>query len=245
MSKNQLGDEFEQLIRKSLRSNLDENNDEFDDVYFSYIGNDAQPPDLIIRDGDALEIKIKEGFGQLQTNSSWPRDRLLQSDPKLNESCRKCEKNWLEKELFYVIGNRKKADPILKNIIFVHARCMFDCTEKYIDLYKSIQDAVNSLNFPFTASDEIARLNEIDILGRAGLRVRGMFIMDHPMKIFEEIFNKEIRITALMTKKHFQTLVNEENKDIFYNSPIKVRGVQIPSPSDTLEEIECVLLESD
>ena len=49
---------------------------------FSYLGNTSNPPDMIIKDGDAIEVKKIEGFNTLMLNSSYPKQKLYSSSPE-------------------------------------------------------------------------------------------------------------------------------------------------------------------
>src|ERR1700733_11111997 len=45
--------------------------------YFSYIGNQNNPPDVMIKNGDAIEIKKIENLNSgIALNSSYPKDKL-------------------------------------------------------------------------------------------------------------------------------------------------------------------------
>ena len=73
---NDVGDGFEEYVQRIFlgRSSFTEKNIK---KVFSYTGNKRNPPDLIIKNGDAIEIKKKESIGgDLALNSSYPRDKL-------------------------------------------------------------------------------------------------------------------------------------------------------------------------
>lgn len=74
---------------------------------FSLLGNQNNPPDAIIRGGDAFEIKkIQSLKSSIALNSSAPKDMLHRDDFRITEACRKCEGgNWTTKDLFYVVGS--------------------------------------------------------------------------------------------------------------------------------------------
>ena len=72
--------------------------------YFSYIGNQNNPPDIMIKNGDAFEIKKLESFGSsLALNSSYPKDLLYADSPMITAACRNCE-DWDKKDMFYIVG---------------------------------------------------------------------------------------------------------------------------------------------
>lgn len=59
---------------------------------FSYMGNNSNPPDIILKDGDAIETKkIQSPSSSLPLNSSYPKSKLYVDSPMLNKACRACE----------------------------------------------------------------------------------------------------------------------------------------------------------
>lgn len=80
---------------------------------FSYTGNKNNPPDMMLRDGDAIEVKkIESPNTNLQLNSSHPKSQLLSTNGKISQTCRKCE-DWTNKDLIYAIGYIKKKNSSL------------------------------------------------------------------------------------------------------------------------------------
>ena len=73
---NDVGDGFEEYVQRIFLGNLSFSKKNINKI-FSYIGNKSNPPDLIIKNGDAIEIKKRQSFGgDLALNSSYPRDKL-------------------------------------------------------------------------------------------------------------------------------------------------------------------------
>jgi hypothetical protein len=71
---------------------------------FSYASHDSSPPDLMIRGGDAIEIKKFESFSNtIQLNSSYPKAALHSDYPLLSTECRQCE-FWQQKDLIYILA---------------------------------------------------------------------------------------------------------------------------------------------
>ncbi|MBN1969897.1 MAG: NgoPII family restriction endonuclease [Candidatus Delongbacteria bacterium] len=55
----------------------------------SYGGNQNNPPDLIIRDGDAFEVKKIQSFkSSIALNSSYPKNKLYDTDSRISNECR-------------------------------------------------------------------------------------------------------------------------------------------------------------
>ena len=71
---------------------------------FSYLGNDANPPDIMLKDGDAVKVKkIQSDNAALALNSSQPKHTLHRANPLLSKACREAEE-WIEKDIIYTVG---------------------------------------------------------------------------------------------------------------------------------------------
>ena len=85
---------------------------------FSYLGNSTNPPDAMLKNGDAIEIKKidKLGVQSLQLNSSYPKNKLYIDCGKLTQKCKDCEQ-WSQKDILYVVGHIEKKH--LKALFFI------------------------------------------------------------------------------------------------------------------------------
>lgn len=71
---------------------------------FSYLGNDSNPPDAMLKNGDAIEVKkIESRTSALALNSSYPKHTLLANNPMISTACRNAE-SWQEKDIIYMVG---------------------------------------------------------------------------------------------------------------------------------------------
>lgn len=92
----------------------------YNDV-FSYTGNQNNPPDIILKNGDAIEVKKVQGNANaLALNSSYPKDKLYADSTMITSNCRNCEQ-WNVKDIIYIIGNT--TDTNLKELWFVYGDC--------------------------------------------------------------------------------------------------------------------------
>ncbi len=56
---------------------------------FSYQGNQNNPPDLILKNSDAIEVKkIQTRTSAIALNSSYPKAKLYASNPMITKACR-------------------------------------------------------------------------------------------------------------------------------------------------------------
>ena len=86
--------------------------------YFSYLGDDKNsPPDLILKNSDAIEIKkIGTLFGGIALNSSHPRSKIMFNDKRISGTVKSFGK-WGIKDILYVIAAIKKNK--LENILCI------------------------------------------------------------------------------------------------------------------------------
>ena len=93
---NAVGDALEEYIKDAFANTINQSNLSIrvnqHSQTFSWLGNQNNPPDLILKNGDAVEVKkITSLKSQIALNSSYPKKKLLSSDPMLVNDCRNCE----------------------------------------------------------------------------------------------------------------------------------------------------------
>ena len=157
--------------------------------YLSYIGNQNNPPDFIISNGDAIEAKKIEGEKSgIALNSSYPKAKIYADSKMITESCKKCEK-WKVKDMIYSIGvvdkaNKKK----LKLLWMVYGDCYAASREIYEKIKNAVSDGINTLQgIEFSETRELGRVNKVDPLGITYLRIRNLWHIDNPIKVFNYI----------------------------------------------------------
>lgn len=168
--------ESNELIRLEKRNEL-----------FSYIGNQNNPPDAMICAGDAIEIKKIETVGaSIALNSSYPKAKLSSNSPMLAKSCISCEE-WVEKDMIYVIGQIDKHS--LKSLCFVYGADYAASLETYERIKLKIKQGILTIEgVEFSETKELGRVNKVDPLGITNLRIRGMWHIDNPIKVFNYIY---------------------------------------------------------
>lgn len=218
--------------------------------YFSYFGNANNPPDSMLINSDAIEVKkISSHKSEIQLNSSFPKSKLYCHDPLINTACRTCEK-WSEKDMLYTFGifdskNKTK----LKSLAFIYGNCFAADEEIYLNVKNKITSVIK--NIPDSEStNEIGRINKVDPLGITKLRVRGMWIIKNPYRIFDNLFKYEqnkhnFTLFALMTKNKFNSFPEEDKKDIIHDKTIIYEEIIIPNPNNPVKIIEGVMLRYD
>lgn len=134
---NSVGDALENYVKDVFANSFDlpeiERLKKFEEV-FSYAGNQNNPPDLILRNGDAIETKkVQSPTSALALNSSYPKDKLYSNNPMLTQACKNCE-SWTMKDIIYVIGYT--SDTNLKCLWLVYGDCFAADKEVYEKIKK-------------------------------------------------------------------------------------------------------------
>ena len=156
----------------------------------SYIGNTNNPPDFIVQGGDAVEVKkIQNPNSGLALNSSYPKNRLYSDNPLITEACRRCEE-WDKKDIIYTIG--VVADGSIKLLWFVYGDCYAADRKVYESASNKIISGIQDISsIEFSETRELGRVNRIDPLGITYLRVRGMWGIENPTRVFNYLNFKQ------------------------------------------------------
>ena len=184
---NNMGESLEMFVKDIFCNSLGENDlkkkKQIYEEYFSYTGNQNNPPDIMIKLGDAIEVKKIESNGNtVALNSSYPKNKLFSNSPMITKACRDCEK-WTQKDMLYVIGNLREDQ--IKSLWFIYGDCFAADKEIYERIKNRISIGLEDLSgVELSQTNEIGRINKVDPLGITNLRIRGMWQIDHPSKIF-------------------------------------------------------------
>ncbi len=218
----------------------------FNDV-FSYLGNQNNPPDIILREGDAIEIKkVQSPASALALNSSYPKAKLLADSPMLTFACRKCE-NWVEKDILYVIGYT--TDTSIKYLWFVYGDCFAAHKEVYEKIRKTISSGISEIpGVEFTDTKELGKVKKVDPLGVTDLRIRGMWHIENPYKIFSYLnkidINASFQILCLMRTEKFNSFPNEDKIALQHLQKVNYafEATKIKSPDNPAQLLDCTLI---
>lgn len=214
---------------------------------FSYLGNSNNPPDAMLREGDAIEIKkiTTLGTSQLQLNSSYPKNKLFSDNPKICRACRDCEE-WNEKDMLYVIGQVSGTE--LQNIFFIYGDLYCDTHDVYENVENVIKEGLESLEgVEIAETSELGRINKVDHLEISDLRVRGMWMIKTPFQQFayltREIIDYTFKLVALISEDKYQSFNNiEEFENFCNNNGVEITDERIPDPQNPANLIETKLI---
>ncbi len=204
---------------------------------FSYIGNSSNPPDAMLRNGDAIEVKKIESLdASLALNSSYPKHTIRADSSMISEACRGAE-DWTEKDMLYVVGSVR--NNILRHLVMVYGLDYCASESCYKKLKKHIGDGVNSIpGIEFAETKELGRVNRVDPLGITYLRVRGMWGIENPWTVFRYVYQRdprrELNFMCLINETKWNQLpdVNRIVRLAQKNQNLKISSVKIKDPDN-------------
>jgi len=239
---NNMGEGLETYIKNAFASLFEENNktkqnDRISEV-FSYTGNKNNPPDLMLKGGDAIEVKkIESKSGNIQLNSSHPKDKLTSTNTKISKYCVECE-DWKQKDLIYAIGQVPSGKTILKSLWLV----MGDCYAAESTTYSKVEDKISEqislipdidLNLD---TNELSGVKDVDPLGITYLRVRGMWIINHPSKVFDYLYKYDdslsFQMISLMKASKYNEYPEVDRIALEADKGISIEDVQVKDPNN-------------
>ncbi len=250
---NAVGDALELFIKDIFANTLREANElkkqEAYEQVFSYAGNANNPPDFMLKSGDAIEVKkLQSETAQIALNSSYPSAKLHSSSPMITKTCRDCEK-WDEKDLLYAVGcvNKQK----LSSLWLIYGDCYAASHEIYQNMKARIIAGINqTAGVEFSPTKELGRVNRVDPLGITSLRMRGMWHIEHPQKVYQYLnlsakkTNQNFRLLTLMRESKYLScpVADREKLESIDNSNFQIQKVKIKSPDNPVKTIAAILI---
>jgi len=212
---------------------------------FSYLGNQNNPPDAIIKGSDAIEIKKLEGLtaSHIALNSSYPKAKLYSDSPMITKACQDCEKDWKEKDIIYAVGNVVGVE--LKLLVFLYGDCYAASKEVYEKVANAIKSGIITTNLEFDKkTKELGRVNKVDPLGITYLRIRGMWGIKAPAKLFEkEIGNlsNDFTVAVIMRETKYNSF-SEKERDEIEKSKFEIENTKIKDPDNPAKLLDAKVL---
>ncbi len=251
---NNIGESLEFFIKDIFCNSLKLDIIEKKELYsknFSYLGNKNNPPDFIIKNGDAIEIKKIENYSTaIALNSSYPKNKLYQDDPRITINCKKCELvNWLEKDIIYVIGVVESKSNKIKILWFIYGNCYAANKEVYQRIIDKISCGIEEISdIEFIKTNEIAKVKKVDPLGITDLRVRGMWHIKNPINVFNDVIKidlkKNFTMNAIMLDNKYKSFdINDRNYiENLKNEDFLIKNITIQSPDNPANLLNAKLI---
>ncbi len=249
---NQIGDALECFIKDIFADTVTESDQQrkllrYSEV-FSYSGNANNPPDLMLRHGDAVEVKKIESLGaSIALNSSYPKSKLFRDSPLITSHCRNCE-DWQEKDIIYAIGVAE--DKKLKLLWLIYGDCYAADREIYERITDTIASGINQIpGVNFSETRELGRVNKVDPLNITYLRIRGMWRIQNPLSVFDYVNlgydrNADFQMIAILKKsKYLSFSVQDRNQlEVRLNNNLQMLDAQIKSPNNPMELVPAKII---
>lgn len=144
----------------------------------------------------------------------------------ITEACRNCEK-WSEKDIIYAVGVVNGS--MLNSLCMVYGIDYAADNSTYEKIKEIIVNGVNDIpDVEFAPTNEIAKVKKVDPLGITDLRVRGMWSIENPFKVFNYIYERDFS-----KKFNFMCVIREtkyssfENKSLIEKCVGNIKGFNI------------------
>ena len=251
---NSMGDALETYIKDIFCNSLKLQNTKKDKLYsqnFSYLGNQNNPPDIVIKNGDAIEVKKIESLSSaIALNSSYPKDKLHIDDTRITNECKTCEgSTWEYKDIIYAVGVAPKGTDKLKALWFVYG----DCYAEKRDIYQRVADKISNgiseiPDVELVETNELAKVKKVDPLGITDLRVRGMWHIENPVKVFQDVAHingsNGFTVNTLLLTEKYNSFPAEDRKKLesLQNQNFKIQDIEIKSPNNPAQLLKAKLI---
>lgn len=240
---NNMGESLEIYIKDIFAGTINHEsesvrNQKYSEV-FSYLGNQNNPPDIIIRNGDAIEVKkIESKNSGLALNSSYPKAKLFANSSMITQACKSCEE-WEEKDIIYSVGVVNSSQ--LKSLCFIYGVDYAASANIYERIKYAISSGIQTItDIEFAPTNELGRVNKVDPLGITYLRIRGMWHIQNPMKTFDYIYQEDsssnFNFMAIINEEKYKAFdlntKNDFENEVKINENLKMLDVKIKIPDN-------------
>lgn len=213
---------------------------------FSWLGNQNHPPDIMIRKGDAIEVKKTQSVNSdLALNSSYPKSNIQSNSTMITQECRTCEE-WTEKDLIYCVGHTD--DESVNSLWMVYGNIYAAKHETYQVIKQKITDGINEIpNVELAETNELGRVNRVDPLGITNLRIRGMWQIQNPRRVFNYLHtptDRKFELVAIVpTEKYNSFPIDSKNRiENLGNPNLTINDVKVKDPNNPANLLQAKLI---
>jgi hypothetical protein len=247
---NNVGQALETFVKDAFANTIkvDDENDKlkkYNEV-FSWLGNQNHPPDIMIRNGDAIEVKKTQSVNSdLALNSSYPKSNIQSSSTMITKECKVCE-NWTEKDLIYCVGHTN--DEIINSLWMVYGNIYAAKHETYQIVKQKISNGINEIpNVELAETNELGRVNRVDPLGITNLRIRGMWQIQNPRKVFNYLHTQsenKFELVAIIPTDKYNTFPNKSRDGIekLNDKNLIINNIKVRDPNNPAKLIDAKLI---
>ncbi|MFA6145456.1 MAG: NgoPII family restriction endonuclease [Sulfurimonas sp.] len=135
----------------------------------------------------------------------------------------------------------------MKSLWLVYGDCFCADKEIYERIKETIPNGITSIpDVEFTETNELGKVKKVDPLGITDLRIRGMWHIENPAKIFNYIYQyddtKSFQLICLMKSSKYYSFSNEDRDLLEKNANILIREVKIKNPNNPANLLDAKLL---
>ena len=213
---------------------------------FSWLGNQNHPPDIMIRKGDAIEVKKTQSVNSdLALNSSYPKSNIQSNSTMITQECRTCEE-WTEKDLIYCVGHTD--DESVNSLWMVYGNIYAAKHETYQVIKQKITDGINEIpNVELAETNELGRVNRVDPLGITNLRIRGMWQIQNPRRVFNYLHiqtDNKFELVAIVPTSKYNSFPNDSKNRIenLSNPNLTINDVKVKDPNNPANLLDAKLI---
>ena len=213
---------------------------------FSWLGNQNHPPDIMIRQGDAIEVKkTQSANSDLALNSSYPKSNIQANSTMITQECRTCE-NWTEKDLIYCVGHTD--DESVNSLWMVYGNIYAAKHETYQVIKQKITDGINEIpNVELAETNELGRVNRVDPLGITNLRIRGMWQIQNPRRVFNYLHTQtdnKFELVAIVPTSKYNSFPNDSKNRVenLGNPNLTINNVKVKDPNNPANLLDAKLI---
>ncbi|MBQ8974616.1 MAG: NgoPII family restriction endonuclease [Oscillospiraceae bacterium] len=214
---------------------------------FSYLGNNSNPPDAMLRGGDAVEVKKIESDGAaLALNSSYPKHTVRSSSNMISSACKQAEQ-WTEKDIIYAVGVVNNNN--LKRLCMVYGLDYCASDECYSRIRKTIKDGVEAIpGVEFAESRELGHINRVDPLGITYMRVRSMWGIENPWRVFSYVYTRDLSscfdFMCIINSAKWNTFDNTAELTALseQNDKLRISDVKVKNPDNPAQLVDAKLI---
>ena len=137
----------------------------------------------------------------------------------------------------------------LKALWFVYGNCYAASKDIYERIKKKISSGINELkDVEFSETRELGRVNRVDPLGITYLRIRGMWHIENPIKVFDYVAkingNSKLSVNAILLKDKYLSFPKEQRDSLekLISKNFQIDNIMIKSPNNPAQLLEAKLL---
>ncbi len=247
---NSMGEALENYIKDAFAGTFHTENEikrlEVFNKKFSWLGSQNNPPDIMIKGGDAIEVKKIQGNGSsLALNSSYPKADLQHTSPMITKECKECE-DWKTKDMIYCVGNVDDAK--LKSLWLVYGSIYCAKHETYQRIKNTISEGIKTIpNVVFSETKELGRVNQVDPLGITNLRIRGMWQIEHPKRVYNYLHTsnkQDFELICIIPNEKYQSFSPKSRLKLenLKEKGFSIENSRVKNPNNPVQLIECKLI---